>query len=237
MSVIQRSLVSDQVFKSLIGDILSGRYGPGEKLPTQRALAADLGVNMASVREAVKRLEQMRLIEVRQGDAMRVRDWRSHGGLDVIAHALFHAGGLDRSTLDDLLEARRLLLMQVARLAAERRSKSDAKRLRELAERLADTQNPESAQQIDWQFYAELAESANNLLFKLLINSLRDLYFEQATLFAAVVAEPAELGPLREAVVEAIEAADPDAAEQTVRALAQAQEDRLLAALKQWKVV
>ena len=93
--MIQRSLVSDQVFRVLCEEVLSGRYEPGEKLPTQRALAADLGVNMASVREAVKRLEQLRLVEVRHGDAMRVRDWRADGGLDVIAHVLFRAGGVD----------------------------------------------------------------------------------------------------------------------------------------------
>ena len=43
-------------------------------------------MNMASVREAVKRLEQLGLVEARQGDAMRVRDWRDDGGLDVVAH-------------------------------------------------------------------------------------------------------------------------------------------------------
>src|SRR4051812_50174104 len=92
---IRRSLVSDQVFRSLAEEILSGRYAPGEKLPTQRTLAAELGVNMASVREAVKRLEQLRLLEVRHGDAMRVRDWREHGGVDGGGHRLFRPGGPD----------------------------------------------------------------------------------------------------------------------------------------------
>ena len=76
-TAIKRSLVSDQVFRLLCDQILSGAYRPHEKLPTQRALAAELEVNMASVREAVKRLEQLRLVEVRHGDAMRVRDWRA----------------------------------------------------------------------------------------------------------------------------------------------------------------
>src|SRR3954462_14098904 len=102
------ALVSDQVFGRLCEDILGGRYEPGEKLPTQRTLAAELGVNMALVREAVKRLEQLELVEVRHGDAMRVRDWREHGGLDVGAPVLFRAGGVDRSTLEGLLEARPL---------------------------------------------------------------------------------------------------------------------------------
>src|SRR5215213_4098294 len=115
-------LVSDDVFRRLTEDILGGAYEPGEKLPTQRALARDLGVNMASVREAVKRLEQLRLVEVRHGDAMRVADWRTSGGLDVVAHLLFRAGGLDESTLTDLMDARALMLSESARLAATRRS-------------------------------------------------------------------------------------------------------------------
>ena len=56
-------MVAGRVFSQLCEDVLSGRYEPGEKLPTQRALAAELDVNMASVREAVKRLEQLGLVE------------------------------------------------------------------------------------------------------------------------------------------------------------------------------
>src|SRR5918997_6625571 len=140
---IRRSLVSDQVFRVLAEDVLSDRYAPGEKLPTQRTLAARLGVNMASVREAVKRLEQLGLVDVRHGDAMRVRDWRAHGGLDVVTHILFRAGGVDRDTLVALLEARRLMLSESARLAAERRSDDQAARLEEIAARIAEAPGAE----------------------------------------------------------------------------------------------
>src|SRR3954466_6914342 len=128
-------MVASRVFGNLVEAVLSGRYEPGEKLPTQRALAAELDVNMASVREAVKRLEQLGLVEVRQGDAMRVTDWRASGGLDVIAHVLFAAGGLDRDALRHLMEARRLMLAESARLAARRRDDDQAARLEGLAER------------------------------------------------------------------------------------------------------
>src|SRR3954471_16983480 len=99
--------VAGRVFSTLSEEILSGRYQPGEKLPTQRTLAAELGVTMTALREALKRLEQLGLVEVRHGDAMRVTDWRSRGGLDVIAHVLFAAGGLDRAVLADVMEAPR----------------------------------------------------------------------------------------------------------------------------------
>src|SRR3954466_8678610 len=112
--------VAGRVFGRLSEEILSGSYEPGEKLPTQRTLAADLGVTMTALREALKRLEQLGLVEVRHGDAMRVTDWRARGGLDVIAHVLFASGGLDRAMLADVMEARRLMLAESARLPPPR---------------------------------------------------------------------------------------------------------------------
>src|SRR5438067_3426093 len=82
---LSRTSVPDQVFAQLREAILLGRYRPGERLPPQRALAAELEVNMASVREALKRLEQLRLVEVRHGDATRVLDWRRSGGREARA--------------------------------------------------------------------------------------------------------------------------------------------------------
>jgi DNA-binding FadR family transcriptional regulator len=217
---IRRSLVSDQVFRLLCEQILAGAYEPGEKLPTQRALAAELEVNMASVREAVKRLEQIGLVDVRHGDAMRVRDWRAEGGLDVVAHVLFRAGGLDRETLRSLLEARRLMLTEAARLAAQRRSAPQAARLGELAERIAAAPDEAAAQALDFEFMTELVEAAGNVVFLLILNSIRRLYFEHAELFAAVVEARDELAPLYRRAARAIEARKPAAAGRAVDELA-----------------
>ena len=72
MAAVERSSLPDQVFRELVAAVVGGRYAPGDRLPPQRALAADLGVNMASLREGIKRLEQLRLVDVKHGDAMRV---------------------------------------------------------------------------------------------------------------------------------------------------------------------
>jgi len=229
--VVQRSLVSDQVFGALVEDVLAGRYAAGEKLPTQRRLAADLGVNMASVREAVKRLEQLGLVAVRHGDAMRVRDWRSHGGLDVIAHVLFAAGGLDLATLDSVLEARRLMLREAARLAAERRSEPQAQRLSELAARISEGPAPEEAQALDFAFFSELVEAAGNVVFVLILNSIRRLYFERAERFHALVEDPQGLAPLYRRAAHGVSEAAPARAARAVERLAEEQERRLRAAL------
>src|SRR5689334_18900741 len=221
-------MVAGRVFSRLVEDVLSGRYEPGEKLPTQRALAAELGVNMASVREAIKRLEQLGLVEVRQGDAMRVTDWRTSGGLDVIAHVLFAAGGLDHDMLGQLMEARRLMLSESARLAAERRSDEQARRLTALAERIADAPDAAAAQALDFAFFSELVEAAGNVVLVLVMNSIRRIYFARGELFTAIVAIPAE--PYERAA-RAVKRRQPEAAARAVAELAGLQEQALERAL------
>lgn len=230
MAVIKRSLVSDQVFGALSEAILSGRYAPGEKLPTQRALAADLGVNMASVREAVKRLEQLNLVEVRHGDAMRVSDWRTHGGLDVVAHLLFAAGGVDRPTMASLLEARRLMLTESARLAAERRSAAQAGELEALAGRIGEAVDAGEAQLLDLAFMTQLVEASGNVVFVLILNTVRRIYLENAERMEAVGAP--DLAPLYGRAARAVSDAAPGRAAGAVSRLAGEQEARLLEALR-----
>jgi len=230
-TTIERSLVSDQVFRILCADLVSGRYEPGERLPTQRTLAADLDVNMASIREAVKRLEQLRLVESRQGEGMRVRDWRRNGGLDVLAPLMLRAGGLDRETFSAVLEARRLMLAEAASLAAGRAAPDQAKQLVALAQRIAEAPDAAAAQALDFAFFSELLDAAGNVVFVLIMNSIRELYFQHAEAFRPLLAEHVALAPLYRRAAKAIAAADAARAAGAVRRIAEAQEASLLESL------
>jgi DNA-binding FadR family transcriptional regulator len=223
---LARQSVPDLVFAELRDAILGGRYSPGERLPTQRTLAAELGVNMASVREALGRLEQLRLVEVRHGDATRVLDWRTSGGLEALA-AL---GAADREVIAALFEARTVLLAQSARLAATRRSEEQATRLEELAATIASAGDDLAALLADWAFMSTVIEAAGNLVFQLIMNSVRELYLPNAEAFAAVVAGRSDLAPLYARSAEAIAAQDGDAAAAALGELAGAQEQRMLRA-------
>ncbi len=220
---IVRASVPDLVFAELRDAILAGRYAPGERLPTQRALAAELDVYMASVREALKRLEQLRLVEVRHGDATRVLDWRASGGLEALA-AL---GSSDREVIRALFEARRLLLTEAARLAAERRSEQQAQAIAELADAIARASDDRAALLADWEFMAAVIDAAGNLVFQLIMNSVRQLYLPNASAFAAVVADRVKLAPLYAQTAAAIERREPEGAAQAIAALAGAQERRM----------
>jgi DNA-binding FadR family transcriptional regulator len=219
----ERPSVSEDVFRRLCEEILSGRYAAGEKIPTQRRLAADLGVNLASIREAVKRLEQLRLVDVRQGDAMRVTEWQSEAGLDVIAHVLLNGGTLDRGILADVFEARQWMLSKAAALAAERRTDDHAGALEDLAERLAGAGDAETAQSLDFAYFSVLVEASGNLVLVLVVNSIRRLYFDQAELFRGMMGDLGALGPLYRRAARAVREWDPEGAALAVQEVAEVQ--------------
>jgi len=222
---ITRSSVPDQVFARLREAILAGAYRAGERLPPQRALAADLGVNMASVREALGRLEQLRLIEVRHGDGTRVLDWRRSGGLE----ALVLGAAVDPALVRDLFEARRLLLVEAARLAAVRRSEEQAAALLELADTVATAADQGTALLADWDFMAALVEGAGNLIFQLILNSVRELYLPHAEAFAPLVAQRHTLAGLYRRAAAAVAAGEGEAAAAAIEELAFAQGALMLA--------
>jgi GntR family transcriptional repressor for pyruvate dehydrogenase complex len=218
-SPIPRVSVPDHVFARLSEAILAGHYRPGERLPPQRALAADMQVNMASIREALGRLEQLRLIDIRHGDGARVLDWRRSGGLEAL---VLHAGA-GASVLGDVFEARRLLLVEAARLAAQRRSDAQAESLLELAGAVARADDDGSALLADWEFMAALVEAAGNLVFQLVMNSVRELYLPHAHAFAPVVAHREELAALYARTAAAVSDGDGHAAAGAIEELVAAQ--------------
>src|SRR3954451_21672791 len=157
---------------------------------------------MASVREGVKRLEQLGLVEVRHGDAMRVLDWRLHGGPDVLVHLIAHAGALDNEMVRAVMEARRLLLSESARLAAARRSDEQAALLAALAEQIGAAEDGETAQHLELAFYAVLIPAGGNVVFLLVMTSIRALYPENPELFLPLVSPADPSGPAARPVAD-----------------------------------
>jgi DNA-binding FadR family transcriptional regulator len=168
----------------------------------------------------------MGLVEARQGDAMRVRDWREHGGLDVIAHLLFRSSGVDAGVLADVLEARGLMLRELAGLAAERRTEEQSDRLIALAAAFAGAPDDGAAQAVDFAFMTELAQAAGNLVFVLILNSIRSLYFAHAERLQVAAAHE-QLAPLYAEAAAAVRDKDAGTARAAVERLANRQRERL----------
>ena len=132
------SNIATTLFKEVRRRILSGDLSPGERLPGERELAAEHKTNRNTLREAVRRLEQARLVSVRHGHGVTVADFRKTGTLELLAPFLEAAHDLGESVhlLEDILPARLLVLEFATKLAAERADKDDLARIRDLTDLL-----------------------------------------------------------------------------------------------------
>src|SRR5688572_33177489 len=105
---VERQRVADEIVEQLRALILTGQYRAGDKLPPERQLAKELGVNRASLREALKKLEHMGLVKIRQGDGTRVQDFMSSAGIDILSHLIPLAQSGSLELVRDVLEFRRM---------------------------------------------------------------------------------------------------------------------------------
>ena len=117
---VHRRSVPDEVFDQVLTEVVEGGLTPGEALPSERRLAEALGVSRPAVREALQRMAQTRLLDVRHGGATTVRDFKRYAGLDLLPRLLVRAGGLDTAVARSVLEARLAVGPAVAAMAAER---------------------------------------------------------------------------------------------------------------------
>ncbi|QIK65005.1 FadR family transcriptional regulator [Nocardioides sp. HDW12B] len=183
---VRRHTVADDVFEQLVAEV-SG-LAPGESLPSERRLTEVLGVSRPVVREALQRLSHAGLVEVRQGDATTVRDFRRDGGLDLLARLLVPARGLDVAVARSIVEARHLVGPTVAELAASRPDIDDAAvRLTQLAAALRATTDPVTRQRLALEFWDVVIDAADSLVFRLMFNSLRAAYEPMLDALASLI--------------------------------------------------
>jgi GntR family transcriptional regulator, transcriptional repressor for pyruvate dehydrogenase complex len=185
---IKRQNLSDQVFHQLRSDILNQTYLPGERLPSERELCDILKINRSSVREALKRLEQARLIEIRQGRGAVVLDFRYSSGFELLGHLLSQTDKLNFLTARSIAEFRELLCGEAARLAAFRIQNEELACLEAIVLQI-ESCNPadlEQMQRLDWEFIYTIVRASENLAFLLLFNSVKDAYFELRNFFACM---------------------------------------------------
>lgn len=187
MAVDLQPLVSarraDLVFDQLRGRILSGQLGAGGRLPNERDLAQALGVNRASVREAVKRLEFLELVDVVHGQGTFVRPLGDSSSLQLVESLLREASSVTPALMRQILEFRRDITLRVVELAALRRSEAQLERARAiLAQEREEGADPERALALDLEWNRLLGEATGNLMYQLASN-----------LFTKLVAQ---LGPL-----------------------------------------
>jgi GntR family transcriptional regulator, transcriptional repressor for pyruvate dehydrogenase complex len=181
---------SAAIHASLRAAILDGTYAPGAALPSERQLAESLDASRHAIREALKRLQQAGLVSISQGGATKVRDWRRHGGLELML-ALGAEGAIPDSPelavdlVRSLFEMRASIGADAARLAAERADDATRADLRARAAALAATPDPDARTAIYDVIWDRVIDASRNLAYRLALNTLvagqRVLSFDAAT--------------------------------------------------------
>ncbi|MGW0736306.1 FadR/GntR family transcriptional regulator [Streptomyces sp. NPDC002851] len=203
----RRSLV-DTVVDQLRAQLTGGEWAVGDRIPTEHALAQQLGVGRNTVREAVRVLVHAGLLESRQGQGTFVR---SAADPAAVLRGMRHAGALDVTEVRVALEA------EAARLAAARRDTHDLLRLRAALATLREEGDRDA--DADMAFHMAVVEATHNSAFievyrffsvqvhEVLVNALGDQDMP-----------PVDIDG-HEALVAAVEAGDPTAADAAVREL------------------
>jgi DNA-binding FadR family transcriptional regulator len=230
---VERRSVPDEVFEQIVADVVAGELAPGEPLPSERRLAEVLRVSRPAVREALQRMAQAGLVEVRQGDATTVRDFRRHAGMDLLSRLLIRHGELDLAVARSILEARLHIGPKVAALAAERSGTALEPVLTEAVDTLAAAKDPVDKQRHALTFWDHVVDGADSIAFRLMFNSLRAAYEPALEALAAVMAPEVTRTEAYRALAGAITGGDADDATRKAAELLEPATTTFLSAIRQ----
>lgn len=168
---VSRSKLAETVAQQLLREIRDKQLAPGTKIPSERELMASFGVGRSTIREAINGLAMMRVLEIRHGQGAFVAEPRA-GTSAPSAIAVALSRGFTR----DLFEARVVVEVEAARLAAERRTEGE---LREIAQALQDHERALAdglpAVEAAVQFHIRIGEAAHSEVIASFVHSFADV--------------------------------------------------------------
>jgi len=161
--------VTDEAIEKIKAMIVTGELGPGDRLPKENDLAERLGLSRNSLREAVKALSLIRVLDVRQGDGTYVTSLEPNLLLDAMSFVVdFHRD----DTVLEFLEVRRILEPAATAMAAAHMSDDAIMDLRKVLDQLADAPTIEALVANDLEFHRRIALGSGNTVLCSLLDGL-----------------------------------------------------------------
>jgi GntR family transcriptional regulator, transcriptional repressor for pyruvate dehydrogenase complex len=169
--VVRTTLTAD-ICRKMVGELIRGSWAEGEKIPAERDLSQRLGVGRASLREALKALEIMGMIETRLGDGTYVCK-RSEFFSRPLLWAIASSSAADAR---ELVEARTVIEVELAGLAAEHASAENLKEIADHLDRMVKSKkNPREFVQADVSFHLAIGRAAANGILMNALHLIRNL--------------------------------------------------------------
>lgn len=209
---VRRASVAKLVSEQIRRRIFDGRLRAGDRIPSERELSGQVGSNRNTVREAIRTLEELNLVQVRHGDGMVVRDFRREGELGLLPFFLAEGAKAEEAlqALEDVLRLRRLVLAEAGALASERADAQDVGRLRAAAEAADDAVADPWRQ--DLEFFRLLVEASHSLVAVWLFNTFARAFAQLMERLPGLWVQQPGLRRTWVALVRAVERHKPDEA-------------------------
>jgi GntR family transcriptional repressor for pyruvate dehydrogenase complex len=175
------SNIAANIFYDLRRQILCGQLAANERLPGERELAAKYGTNRNTLREAVRKLEQARLVTVRHGQGVTVCDFRKTGTMELLSPFLETAPEPAEvaQILEDILPARLMVIEFATHVAVQRADRSDLERLQDITELLIaafDRGDPSVVARGFQRWLDALIDAGHSVAIRWIANPLLDAY-------------------------------------------------------------
>ncbi|MGA1838264.1 FadR/GntR family transcriptional regulator [Herbiconiux sp. 11R-BC] len=218
---------SNEIARVLLDYIMAGHVGPGEKLPSERQLSESLGVGRSTIREALKSLGLLGLIEFRHGGGTYFRGTDS----DLLPRVIEWGLLLGERNTTDLVEARQYLERITSGLAAQRRSEPELEAIHAALLRMGAARTTEQFVDADVAFHLCIADASGNYALANMLKSISALL--RVWIHRVMDAETSfDVSYLEHVpVYEAIAAGDADAASRAMETHMERASGRLLATL------
>lgn len=165
---------SKSLATTLIRQLLDGKYAPGTRMPAEREMAQQYHVSRHVVREALKHLEALDMIEIQQGSGVYPKDIMLNGGMELFEYLLFSdTDEFDFVALHDLLVFCRLFVPNVMRLAAENRTSEQMEEIkRVLADRPLAVKDNTSFSAANLHLLRTISRATHNIIYQLVFNNV-----------------------------------------------------------------
>jgi DNA-binding FadR family transcriptional regulator len=162
-----------QIADLLARRVLDGLYKVGDRLPTERELAAEFGTNRNAIREAVKRLEGIGMVKARQGSGIYVEEMELSGGVKLLDILVVREdGSVNREFLHDALEFRANVMRMIVRAAAVRRTDAELEEMRRLTQERREAHDDlPRLREVTRSLLRLVAEAAHNRVYLFVLNT------------------------------------------------------------------
>lgn len=178
---VSKNRLHDEIVRQFERKIVLGEFTVGQKLAPERELATTLAVNRATLREALKKLEVLGLVEILHGDGIYVKDFRTSGNLELFKALVYMDSVINLDILKNMLDIRRMITPEMAGLAAERRTNGDLERLAGIVE----NEEPAGILERDLAVHNAIALASGNLLYLFIHNFFNGIIHDFGHLYFA----------------------------------------------------